>query len=74
MGEGLLWTKEMNKYSIKILGLGEIRWAQYGETITDEGNTLIHSGPTSNTGLNGVGILIHRSIVKSMITWKPVSD
>lgn len=66
--------KEMETYSIKLLGLSEMRWPQTGESKTSNGNTIIHSGQTNDTGQKGVGILFHKTIKHSLINWKPVSD
>ena len=59
-------THEMERYRWNILGLCEIRWKGFGETLTREGHKLYYSGSDLKHE-HGVGFLIHKDIVK--LSW-----
>ncbi|XP_055387796.1 craniofacial development protein 2-like [Condylostylus longicornis] len=64
--------KEMIRYKVKILGLSGIRWPDQGEISTSNNNILLYSG--NPAGEHGVGIIIEKTLRKSLLIWKPVSN
>lgn len=68
--------KEMENYKVDILGVTEVRWNDFGETRTNGGKTFLHSGQVGEDAesRNGVGMLMTKSVQKSMLKWDPISD
>ncbi|XP_055379428.1 craniofacial development protein 2-like [Condylostylus longicornis] len=64
---------EMFRYRVKVMGVCEVRWAGSGEIITKNASQMLYSG-NDQGGSNGVAILLDKTIRKSLINWKPVSD
>ena len=64
---------EMKRYRWSVLGLAEVRWTGIGETTTDDGHTLWYSGE-DKLHQKGVGFLVHKDVVKSVIECRPVSS
>ena len=64
----------MRNYGFNILGMGEVRWREFGEMTTHEGATFIYSGrpQDDNTSREGVGILMDKEAKRSLIEWHPV--
>ena len=63
--------KEMEDYSVNIIGLCEMRWKENGE-IQRKSKTIIWSG--GKTHHRGVGLVMSREARKAMITWEPIND
>ena len=61
---------EMDRY---IFGLCEIRWKKSGEIPTDGGHRVYFSGKEDKHE-QGVGFLVHKDIVKSVIVCRPISS
>ena len=64
---------ELERYQWEIIGLAEMRWKGFGETSTDNGHRLFYSG-RQDRHQDGVGFLVHKNIVNSIIECKPVSS
>ena len=64
---------EMNRYKWSILGLYEMRWKKSGEIPTHGGHRVYFSGKEDTHG-QGVGFLVHKDIVKSVIGCRPISS
>ena len=57
-------TYEMTRYNWYVIGLCEVRWKDFGETTTEEGQKIYYSGK-EHKHEHGVGFLIHKTIVGS---------
>ena len=66
-------THEMDRYEWDILGLCEMRWKNFGETSTEDGHRLYFSG-REDTHEKGVGFLVHKSNINSIMSCRPVSS
>ena len=55
------------------LGLCELRWNNFGETTTEEGHKLYYNGE-GNMHEYGVGFLVHKDIMKSVVGCRPISS
>ena len=66
-------THEMDRYIWNILGLYEIRWKNFGETTTEEGRKVFFSGKEDKHE-HGVGFLVHKDIVNTVMGCRPVSS
>ena len=66
-------THEMNRYHWNILGLCEVRWKNIGETSTLEGHKLYFSGKEDKHE-QGVGFLVHKDNVNTVMGCRPVSS
>ena len=64
---------EMSRYRWNILGLCEVRWENFGETSTEEGHKLYFSGKEEKH-VHGVGFLVHKDIVNTVMGYRPVSS
>ena len=64
---------EMDRYKWGILGLCEMRCKKSGEIPTDRGHRVYFSGKEDKHEL-GVGFLVHKDIVKSVIGSRPISS
>ena len=64
---------EMDRYHWHILGLCEVRWKNIGETLTHEGHKLYFSGKKDKHE-QGVGFLINKEIVNTVMGCRPVSS
>ena len=63
----------MDRYRWNLLGLCEVRWKNFGETITEEGHKLYYSDE-ENKHEYGVGFLNHKNIMKSVMGCRPISS
>ena len=66
-------TNALDRYRWSVLGLCEVRWKNFGETTTDDGHRLYFSG-RSDKHQHGVGFLVNRNIVNTVMGCKPVSS
>ena len=57
-------THDMYRYTWNILGLCEMRWKNFGETVTEEGHKVFSSGK-EDKHVYGVGFLVHKDIVNT---------
>ena len=64
---------EMSRYRWNILGLCEVRWENFGETSTEEGHKLYFSGKEEKH-VHGIGFLVHKDIVNTVMGCRPVSS
>ena len=56
-----------------LLRLCEMRWKNFGKTITEEGHKVFFSGKEDKHE-HGVGFLIHKDIVNTVMGCRPVSS
>ena len=63
----------MEIYHWNILGLSETRWKNQGETATSDGHRFYYSGKDDKHE-HGVGFLIHKDTVNSVMGCRPVSS
>ena len=66
-------THELERYKWDIIGLCEVRWKNFGETVTKEGHKLWYSGDESKHQ-HGVGILVNKNKIDSVISCTPISS
>ena len=66
-------THEMDRYRWNILELCEMRWKNYGETTTEEGHKIFSSGKEDKHE-HGIGFLVHKDIVNTVMGCRPVSS
>ena len=66
-------THEMTRYNWHVIGLCEVRWKQFGETTTDEGHKIYYSGKEDKHE-HGVGFLVNKIIVGSVMGCRPISS
>ena len=66
-------THEMDRYRWNILRLCEMRWKNFGETTTGEGHKVFFSGKEDKHD-HGVGFLVHKDIVSTLMGCCPVSS
>ena len=66
-------THEMDRYRWNILGLCEKRWKNFGETTAEEGHKVFFCGKEDKHE-NGVGFLVHKDIVNTVMKCCPVSS
>ena len=69
-------TKEMQRYNLSIVGVCESRWNTFGEETTATGETFLYSGnpKEEDPHTHGVGLLLSKGAVKSLIEWEPISE
>ena len=66
-------THEMRRYRWSVLGLCEVRWRNSGETTTQDGHKLYFSGKEDRHE-NGVGFLVHKEAVNTVMGCQPISS
>ena len=66
-------THEMDRYTWTTLGLCEMKWKNFGETTTEEGHKVFFSGKEDKHE-DGVGFLVHKDIVNTVMGCRPVSS
>ena len=67
-------VKEMERYSVSILGVSEMRWTDTGMMTFNSGETVCYSGRTDGQHQEGVGIIMDREAKKSLLGWEPVNS
>lgn len=66
-------TQEMNRLKLDILGVAETWWPDAGECEVQNG-VFFYSGNSDPKHRKGVGIVITKELLKSVITFVPYSD
>ena len=66
-------THEMDMYRWNILGLCEMTWKNFSEITTEEGHKVFFSGKEDKHE-HGVGFLVHKDIVNTVMGCRPVSS
>ena len=66
-------VKELIYGMTRYIGLCEVRWKDFGETTTEKGHKIYYSGK-ENKHEHGIGFLIHKTIVSSVLGCRPVSS
>lgn len=64
---------ELEKYEWHVVGLVETRWTGFGEQTTQQGHRFWFSGEDTKRE-RGVGLLVHKKVVPSVIECTPVSS
>ena len=64
---------ETDRYKWSILGLCEMIWEKSGEIPTDGGHRVYFSG-NEDKHEQGVGFLVHKGIMKSVIECRQISS
>ena len=64
---------EMDRCRWNILGLCEMRWKNFGGTTTEEGHKVLFSGKEDKLE-HGVGLLVHKDIINTVMGCRPVSS
>ena len=67
-------AREMQRYNLTLMGMCEVRWTGHEETKLQIGETLLYSGKNEERHEAGVGILLSKKAVNSLLEWNPVSD
>ncbi|XP_071145171.1 craniofacial development protein 2-like [Mytilus edulis] len=65
--------KEMDRYNIAIMGIGECRWTGSGKTVSIN-HTIIFSGRADDQHKEGVGLIMNKESAKSLIEWEPINE
>ena len=63
----------MDRYRWNILALCEMRWRNFREATTEEGHKVFFSGKEDKHE-HGVGFLVHKDIVNTVMGCRPVSS
>lgn len=63
---------ELSRYKWDIIGLCEMRWTGFGETSTESGNKIWHSGQ-ERLHEHGVGFIVRKEITGCIISCTPIS-
>ena len=58
---------------VQTFRLCEMRWKNFGETTTEEGHKVFFSGKEDKHE-HGVGVLVHKDIVNTVMGYRPVSS
>ena len=66
-------THKMDGYRWNILGLCEMRWKNFSEPSTEEGHKVFFSGKEDKLE-HGVGFLVYKDIVNTVMGCRPVSS
>ena len=64
---------ELSRYRWDIIGLAEVRWTGFGETVTEEGNKIWYSGQEKHHQ-QGVAFIVRKEITGCIISCTPVSS
>ena len=64
---------EMSRYKWNVLGLAEVRWPNIGETVTEDGHKIWHSGESVKHE-KGVAVIVHKDSTGSVIECRPISS
>ena len=66
-------THAMSRYLWNIVGPCEMRWKNFGEMSTEDGHKVYFSGEEERHEY-GVGFLVHKAVVDSVLRCRPVSS
>jgi hypothetical protein len=66
----------MSDYGMEIIGLSEVRWKDFGEITTQNGNTLSYSEASGDDAEHKtrVGLVLSKTARRSLIVCEPISD
>lgn len=67
-------VKEMQRYSLDILGISECRWSGSGCLKTQTGEIILYSGREDNIHQSGVALVMTKQAAGCLESWVPVSD
>ncbi|KAJ3589170.1 hypothetical protein NHX12_010018 [Muraenolepis orangiensis] len=75
-GKAATIAKEMVRYNLSVLGLGDTRWTQSGEVKLPSGQSVIYSGHEEDgeNHTEGVAIMMTKETRKALIAWEPISS
>jgi hypothetical protein len=66
--------QEMDRYSIDILELSEVKWPMNGKITLQSGKAMLYSGREDGIHQEGVGIMLSNRAKKSLMEWKPIDE
>ena len=64
---------ELKRYQWDIIGLAEMRWTGFGETVTEDGHKIWYSG-TDSRHEHGVGFIVRKEVIGSIQSCTPISS
>ena len=64
---------KMDRYRLNILGLCEMRWKNFGEITTEEGNKVFFRGKDDKHE-HDIGFLVHKDIISTVMGCRQVSS
>ena len=73
-GKAAQISREMDKYSIDILGLSEVRWPTSGSLRLESGKYILYSGRSDGLHQEGVELMLTPKAYKSMMEWNPINE
>ena len=74
LGKTAQITREMARYGIGILGIGEGRWLGFGRLKTQTGETIIYSGRDDDVQQSGAPIVMSKEVAQCLVNWRPIND
>ena len=67
-------VKEARRYKLRVLGISECRWSDFGRLQTATGETILYSGRDDDVHQSGVALLLDKATAGSLIEWNPFND
>lgn len=64
---------ELKRYHWDIVGLSEVRWTGFGETVTEEGHKMWYSGEDSRH-VRGVAFIVRKEVIGCIMSCTPVNS
>ena len=64
--------REMNRCSISLLGIAEVRWTGCGHFTAASGELLIYSGGDTHSA--GVALILSKQLKLNLLAYKAISD
>ena len=71
-GAATLLVKELDTMQVDVAGLQEVRWPGSGEMAVD-GARLLWSGRADERRSQGVGLVVTKRLIPSLVSWKAVN-
>lgn len=70
-----LLERELDRYKWNVIGIVETRWTGFGEVVTPDGHKIWFSGEDESAKHErGVGLLVHKDAVRSVLECTPVNS
>ena len=68
-----LLTREMDRCTVQLLGISEMRWTGKGHFTTSDGHTVYFSG-NEKGGKKGVAFIANQHTAKRVLGYNPIND